>query len=237
MFKSCNYLTTIIFLFLATNLFAQDNSIKIGFSDALLGHYNLNYERNLGRNNSVQFKLGYLKPTTSPFISEETITPGAYNLIEVNGGISTSVEYRFYISQKRSPEGFYIAPYLRYFNQAVDYTDEIENYQFNVDSRLNTIGIGGQLGYQWVFNEIFSVDLYFFGAGLDYHMGKLEYMVDPKPDGFDYGMVTSHVDDVFTDIDYLHKRLNHEVNEDNHTTKLPFLFPGLRMGFNVGVAF
>lgn len=236
MFK-LKVLFIVLLLFPAWIANAQDNVVKAGLSGAFLGDFNLAYERMLNSNRSLQLKVGYLNPVVSPFFTEETITPEAYHFIQENGGMSASLEYRFYISEKLSAEGFYIAPYLRWFNQFVDYEDEIESRLYTVNTIVNTVGVGAQLGYQWILNEIFTIDFHFLGIGLDYYMASLKYSVDPKPTGFNYSEVTPHIDDVFSDIIYLKDRLKHEVNEDNHTSKLPFLFPGFRMGISLGMAF
>jgi hypothetical protein len=216
---------------------AQDNIVKAGLSGAFLGDINFGFEKMMSDNSSLHFKIGYLDPLLSPLIPEKAFTPKAYNLLEGKGGISTSLEYRFYVSNKRGLQGFYIAPYLRYFNQDMLFDDEIEGYIFTVDTKINTFGLGGQLGYQWIFNEIFALDLFFFGTGLDFYKGEIKYELSPEPPGFNYGMVTPHVDDVFKDIGFLYKKLEHEVNPGNHTSKLPFIFPGFRMGISVGIAF
>lgn len=231
------FFCSLILLAISTVAVSQQNTAKVGFSDAFLGNYNLSYERVLNENQSIQFKFGYMEPTHSPFISENTITPEAYALKETNGGINASVEYRFFISRQQIPQGFYIAPYLRYFNQSLVYSDEIENHSYTVDSKLGTIGMGAQLGYQLVVNELFTFDFYFFGAGIDYHTIRLKYQLEEQQPGFDYGSITDNVNQVFEDINYLEKRLEHTVNDDNLTSKLPFFFPGFRLGMSVGVAF
>lgn len=216
---------------------SQNNVIKASFTGPLAGDVNFGFEKAVNRNSSINIRLGYLDPLLSPFISEDMFTPRAYTLQEARGGISAALEYRFYLSEKNSIQGFYIAPYARYFNQDMVFSDEIENKIFTVKTNINTLGVGGQFGYQWIFNKVFTLDLYFIGAGVDYHNGNIKYTLEPQPPGFDYSMVTPHVDDVFVDIKYLHKRLKHVINEDNHTTKLPFLFPSLRMGGSIGIAF
>lgn len=229
--------TVILLLIPGWTILAQENSIKAGLSGSLLGDFNLAYERMLNSNQSLQIKVGYLNPVKSPFFTEKTITPEAYHFIQENGGMSVSFEYRFYISEKLSAEGFYIAPYLRYFNQIVDYEDEIESHVYSVNTKVNTVGMGAQLGYQWILGEMFTVDFHFLGIGVDYYMADLKYTIDPKPEGFDYSSVTPHIENVFSDFIYLKNRLKHEVNEDNHTSKLPFFFPGIRMGISLGIAF
>lgn len=216
---------------------AQDHVIKAGLTGAVLGDINFGFEQKLNDKSSLQFKVGYLDPTLSVAIPEKAFTPKAYDLLKANGGISTSIEYRVYLSKKRGLQGFYVASYFRYFNQKMLFEDEIEGYAFSVDTKLSTMGMGGQLGYQWIFNDMFTLDFFFFGTGVDFYKAEIKYKLDPEPPGFDYSMVTSHVDNVFADINYLHKKLEHDINDDSHTSTLPFLFPGFRAGISVGVAF
>lgn len=236
MFRIKNLLTIAV-LIASSTLFAQENAIKVGLTDALLGNFNLSYERVLNDKNSIQFKIGYWQPSMSPFIKDETITPDAYNLQDSKGGIGTSIEYKFYLSDRNTLQGLYLAPYLRYFNQAALFTDEIDGDLFDVDTRINTIGLGAQIGYQLIIDEIFTIDFYFFGAGLDKYNLKLKYELQQPQTGFDYNTITDDVSEVFEDINYLESRLEHEVNTDDLTSKLPFLFPGFRIGISVGVAF
>ncbi len=227
----------IVFLFLSAYAFGQKNVVKAGFSDAFLGNFNLNYERALTQQQSLSIKLGYMMPTRSPFITDAAITPSAYTLEDSKGGINASMEYRFYMNKEASLEGFYIAPYLRFLNQSMDYSDDIDARTFQVDFRLNTLGAGAQLGYQWLIADRVALDLSFFGAGIDYHMVHFKYQLSPQEPGFDYGSIKSEVSDVFKNINYLHKRLKFDKEDDHLTTRLPFLFPGFRVGIHLGVAF
>jgi len=228
---------SILLLFISSIVFSQENSIKSGFTDALTGHFNLSYERAVNAKSSVAFKIGYWQPTASPLISKNTITPEAYEIIDAKGGINTSVEYRFYMGGNMAPDGFYVAPYFRFFNQAALYTDEIDGDLFDVDMKLNTFGLGAQIGYQLIVEGGFTMDFYFFGGGVDRYNLNLDYRLQQPQAGFDYSTITDDVGDVFEDINYLDSRLEHEVNDTNLLSKLPFLFPGFRIGINVGYSF
>jgi hypothetical protein len=225
------------FVFLSFSLYSQNNIIKAGLSDALLGYFNLSYERVVGKKNSIVIKGGYMEPTKSPFISEKALTPEAYTFDGSEGGIDISVEYRIFTGKEKALLGFYISPYLRYLNQSLAYFDEIDNRSFNVAAGLNTLGIGAQLGYQVIISSLLSLDFYFFGAGIDYHTLNLKYRLVQPESGFDYNSVADDINEVFRDINYLEKRLEHTVNNDNLTTKLPFFFPGFRIGAGLGFAF
>lgn len=228
---------SVLLVFISSVVFAQENSLKTGITDALTGHFNLSYERNVNEKSSIVVKAGYWHPTASPLISDNTITPEAYSLIDAKGGMNVSAEYRFYAGNHLAPEGFYIAPYFRFFNQAALYTDEIGGNLFDVDMDLNTFGLGAQIGYQLITEGGFTMDFYFFGAGVDHYNLKLDYQLQQPRPGFDYSTITDDVSEVFEDINYFESRLEHQVNDDNLLSKLPFLFPGFRFGVSVGYAF
>ncbi len=214
----------------------QKNIFKTGLTGALLGDIGLAFESAITENSSMQLKAGYLEPTLSPFLYEKVFTPKGYNFLKANGGINASAEFRFYLSNKGSMQGFYFAPYARYFNQSMLFEDEIESFLFNVDAKSSTFGTGIQLGYQWIFNERITLDFYFFGAGIDFYNAVIIYELEQKLPEFDYAIVTPYVDEVFEDIGFLRNKTKHEINPNNHTTRLPFLFPGIRMGISVGIA-
>lgn len=216
---------------------AQSSAVKFGATDAFLGIFNLSNEYAISQSQSIQIKIGYIDPALSPFITEENITPSSYRMEDRNGGINSSLEYRFYVTEGETMQGLYIAPYLRYLNQRADYSDEINANDFMVDFRLHMLGAGAQLGYQMIVAKHLSLDFYFFGAGLDYHMVNLKYKLKQQQTGFNYASIIPDVNNVFKDIDYLHKRLDNKPYDDHLNTKLPFFFPGFRLGLNLGVAF
>ena len=228
---------TAFLLITANTVLAQNNALKTGLSDALTGYMNLSYERKINETQSLLFKFGYMQPTRSPFISEETLTPDPLTMEDANGGINTSIEYRFYVAKKKSPHGLYLGPYFRYFNQALKYTDEIDDRIFNVDLNSNSFGIGGIIGHQVIISDIIVLDFSFFGAGVDLHNIKFQYQSQQPGEEFDYSSIEGDIREVFKDIDYLEKKLNFTPHNDKLITKLPFLFPGFRIGVSAGIAF
>lgn len=214
--------------------FGQENIIKTGITGYLLGDFNLGYERMTVENQSVQFKMGYFSPVLSPIFTGKTITPSEYTYLGSDGSVQMSLEYRFYTS-KQGLKGFYLGPYFRYYGIRAEYTDIIQSKTFHVDGSVNSIGAGVQLGYQFIFNESFSLDISFFGAGIDKNNVKLLYTTDTP--NFNYNDIVDDVSEVFEDVPYFEKRLENEVNNDNLTSKLPFIFPGLRASVSLGIAF
>jgi hypothetical protein len=213
---------------------AQENIVKTSISGFAIGDFSISYERKTFENQSANLRIGYFQPTVSPFIGKKTITPSDYTYKDSDGTLQTSLEYRWY-TRKQGLTGFYFGPYLRYYAIRADYGDVIRADNFNVKGSFNSFGTGVQLGYHFLINRIFSVDLSFFGAGIDYNTVKLVYTTDMQ--GFDYSTIVGDVSKVFEDLPYFEKRLKNTVNPNNLTSRIPFLFPGLKAGITIGVAF
>jgi hypothetical protein len=223
-----------ILFFVFKNGVAQDNIIKTSLSGFLIGDFNISYERKTLDNQSVQFRLGYFQPTMGPLITEKTITPNEYTFQDSRGSLQTSLEYRWY-TKKEGLTGFYLGPYIRYYGIRANYSDIVQSNTFMVEGSMNNIGAGVQLGYHFLINEIISIDLSFFGAGVDRNSLKLIYTIDQP--NFDYSTIVNDVSEVFEDVSYFEKRLKNKVNPNNLTSRLPFLFPGLRASLSIGIAF
>src|SRR5690554_1523262 len=193
----------VIFLMIAIfRGYGQDNMVKANVTNYLLGDINLEVERKVTQKGSLQIKIGWLDPTKSILFSEALFTPDNYIITETKGGISSSLEFRFYFSGKEGLSGFYAAPYIRYLNQQMVYKDDLEGNEFAVNARVNSMGAGAQLGYQWIINNLFTVDLFFLGIGADKYNGEIKYELGSfKPD-YDYSRITERIDDVLNDIEF-----------------------------------
>lgn len=77
-------------------------------------------------------------------------------------GFSITPEYRMYFSsQTVAPEGFFLAPYLRFVNYKT--TDTEYNYSGvsnTATSRYNYLRPGFIAGYQWLFSKKVSCELF-----------------------------------------------------------------------------
>ena len=125
-------------------MFAQNQIIKtnpIGFA---FGNFNVKYERALSE--ATSFVVG------GNFYSRKIFGVKAT-------GYGLDGEFRYYITNRKkpSPEGFYIGPGVSFdFNKL---TDDGDTGSFTL------LGVGATLGYQWVWNSGFSLDL---GLGPQY---------------------------------------------------------------------
>ena len=107
-------------------------------------------------------------------------------------GLKFGGEYRFYLKKENkygAPHGVYIGPYASFHNYSNDRTLEIDNegiletVQFKTD--LNILNLGVQLGYQFVLNNRWTIDLVFVGPSVSNYIlkanldGDGDYNFDP----------------------------------------------------------
>jgi hypothetical protein len=231
-------LLIIVFMFITSAGFTQENVIKLGILGIGYGDFSLSYERVIAPKSSLNVTFGYLNPNASLInFNRNFESNGGVGLKELYDGFHTSVDYKFYVGKNEAPKGFYIAPYLRYAGYKFLMIDEIDHDYFDVNTHISTIGIGFQMGYHWIVYEKISIDLYFLGLGVEYIMPKLVYTANTPGFSGDYSSIVDDVKGVFDGWGYFQKRLKTTVNNDNMTAKLPTFFPGIKMGLSVGYAF
>lgn len=120
---------------------AQSNAIKVNLLSPVVRTINLSYERVISENGSIQLGFFY----TGAKVSDVKID-----------GFGLTPEYRFYLSSTPAPNGFYVAPFLRYINfKAEDQTDNTIN-----KATVTQFGGGVVVGRQWVFKERVTFDLF-----------------------------------------------------------------------------
>lgn len=105
-------------------------------------------------------------------------------------GVKIGGEYRFYLQKEnkyRAPHGVYLGPYTTFHNYSNGRSLEIDNNGVleyaNLKSDLNILNIGVQLGYQFVLNNRWAIDLVFIGPSVSNYSFKTSmdgnYTFDP----------------------------------------------------------
>jgi hypothetical protein len=229
-------LLLIVFMFISSVGFTQENVIKLGILGVTYGDFALSYERLITPKSALNVTFGYLNPKVSIVGSDYSGTSNdEVGLRELYDGFHTSVDYKFYVGKKVAPKGFYLAPYLRYAGYKFLMIDEIDKVYFNVNSHISSVGLGFQMGYHWIVYDKISIDWYFLGIGVEYIMPKLVYTTDRT--NFNYSSIVDNVVAVFDGWNYFQKRLKTNPSIDNMTAKLPTFFPGIKTGLTIGYAF
>ncbi len=139
---------SLVFVAFAFTMNAQSNVIKTNPLGLAFGSFNATYERVFGTSSSLLVRGQYM-----------------YKLLGVDVSLTgAGLGYRYYFThtKKPVPGGFYINPQAAFsFGKVNDDTEG--NYT------ASTIGFGAELGYQWVWDSGFVLDL---GIGPMYTIAK-----------------------------------------------------------------
>ena len=234
--------TIAVLLLFVADLKAQENVVKLGIPALVAGRFNLNYERVLDANKSVQLTFGVQIPRKTPnlFNTSDTLTSD-FDVIKGNyNAMGAAAQMRFYVKDvQEAPGGFYLAPYLAYNRNAFKF-DVVQNEttgdnNIDFDATHQSFGFGLVFGTQWLINEKVSIDWNWFGIGLARNNFKFKYSSD-DPD-VNYEEIKADVDEEFGDAPFIGNKLKTEVNDDSVTAKFGTFWPAFRMSLSVGYAF
>jgi len=155
-------------------------------------------------------------------------------------GFKLGAEYRFYLKKENkynAPHGIYIGPYTTFHSYSnmrsleVDYNGKIEETELHAD--LNIINIGVQLGYQFVLNNRWTIDLTFIGPSVS------NYSLSARLDGnytFDPEEIKNEVIQKMIDRFPAFEELI-DTNEFNDKGKIKTWAYGYRYQFQIGYHF
>ncbi len=217
------------------------NVIKYNLTAPMLWgieNYIFEYERVLSPTRTFSIELGY---RTFPKLIGIGKTDSALIVRDHKnkGGISATIDYRFYLKKENkysAPRGVYVSPYINYFNNKVEntvstfYSDLASS---KITTQIDVFGMGAQLGYQFVFYNRLSLDICIIGPSIAW------YNINMKVAG------SINIDDEIIDEEMVEIiRENYpifdilfddfEINERGRISKLSF---GYRYYFKVGFLF
>ncbi len=241
-------ITTLICLTLAINsLNAQndqpafENSFAIKWSPASLafGKIGLGSEFNFKRKKSITFSAGIpMEQRLSWKIDGEdrNLTMKTFSLM---------AGYRMYFG-KKPMKGLYIEPYLKYLdNKASTNTDfDIDgtNRPFVVTSEYSGVGVGAQLGVQFVIAKRVVIDWYFLGP--EANSSKHNLVAQETGGGAPWSNAEAQdaedeINDFVNDIPLLKDNLDVTVNANARNVRTNFkgFLPGFRFGLSIGIRF
>jgi hypothetical protein len=165
------------------------NNVKFNVSSGLIYRNALlfAYERSLGAHQTFSIFGGIQQfPSLSGLV-----IPGAVLAREKKAsGYNFGGDYRFYLAKENkydAPHGLYIGPYASFYtfsneNQAHFSLDDGSTADGQLNTRINFISLGGQLGYQFVFWKRMTLDLILFGPSLTHYSGNLDLKSTLTPD-------------------------------------------------------
>jgi len=179
----------------STEVSLRRNTIKVDLTGSLLytNSYHLSYERVIAQNQSFVVHFGYQEFPKIINFGENILGKGR----DDRSGYKFGGEYRFYLKKENkfaAPRGVYIGPYFTALgfrsDRMIEYTGSAVPEDANLNSSANILSIGGQLGYQFVFNDRWTLDLVLVGPSYS------RYNFKVKLDGdfdFDAGDVQNEI--------------------------------------------
>jgi hypothetical protein len=196
----------------------------------------LSYERTTKPNQTFALTAGYQEfPRTSTLGSRIAVKEDNNKY-----GLKFGGEYRFYLAKEnkyKAPHGVYIGPYFTFHQFKNERTIEVDNNgtleEANLTTKFQILNIGFQIGYQFVLNNRWTLDLVFVGPSVS------NYRFNAKLDGnytFDTGDIQN---EIILDLIDTFPLLGEVIDEKEATSKgkLDVWAYGYRYQFQVGYHF
>ena len=149
------------------------NSIKLNISNRFIyeNAFQIGYERMIKKNQSLNIFVGYQEFPVDLSLDLDSTELGSSSK---KSGYSFGVDYRFYLAKENrydAPHGVYLAPFinLHHFHgeRVLTHVDSSgKQSSANLNTHINFISIGGQLGYQFVLAKRWVIDAVLFGPSI-----------------------------------------------------------------------
>jgi len=225
---------------------AQDDEVStydIGVKWAPAGLYfgkiTLGGEYNMNLKKSITLTLGipYNQATSYKLDNKkETITQKTF---------SAMAGYRLYLGEGNM-HGAYFEPYVKYLKHNASFTTDADidgtTRDFAVTSDYSAIGVGAQLGAQFLIGNHFTIDFYFLGP--EANSAKHEVLMQELGSGAPWDAQESadaqqKINDTFKDVPIIGKKLEVTVNANQRFVSSEYkgFLPGFRFGLSFGYRF
>ena len=217
------------------------NSIKVNISNAVVydKSYQFSYERVINKNQTLNIFGGYNEfPVDLNLHMDNTSFGGT----KKKTGYVLGAEYRFYLASENkhnAPRGIYLAPFISLYHfksdRTLNHTDTAGTQSSsNLNTKIDFINIGGELGYQFVLGKRWVIDAVMFGPAFTHYNFKAK-LDNPLP-GLDDNEVAQKV------IDALKEKLPllNDITSDKGATKSgteAFWSLGFRYTISIGFRF
>ncbi|MBX2964403.1 MAG: DUF3575 domain-containing protein [Cyclobacteriaceae bacterium] len=179
------HLIPLLLLIIPANLLAQQehessrkNIIKLDLTSHLWykNAIVLAYERVTKPNQSFVVTAGFQQFQPFTRFGQNILVTSEAN----SSGFRVGGDYRFYLKKENkylAPRGVYVGPYFTYHTFSNDHNIEVNNNgtpeNGSIAMDLNVGNIGVQLGYQFVLNNRWTIDLVFIGPSVSHYEAKI----------------------------------------------------------------
>jgi Protein of unknown function (DUF3575) len=217
------------------------NTIKLNISNRLIydNALQLGYERVINKNQTINIFGGYNEfPVDLSLHLDNTYLTGT----KKKSGYAFGAEYRFYLSSENkysAPRGVYLAPFLSlyHFNsdRTLTHTDTAGTQSSaNLNTQINFLNVGGELGYQFVIAKRWVIDAVVFGPAFTHYNFKAK--LDNHLTGLDDNEVAQAVIDALKEKLPLLNDLTSD-KEINKSGTEAFWSVGFRYSISIGFRF
>jgi hypothetical protein len=238
-----------IFYFLILSFFlqptgAQDRAfepkitLKWAPTGLILGNFSLLGEYSFGHKSSLTAKIGvpFNRPYHATFDGNDAdLHMKAFSFL---------AGYRKYLS-KQLLKGFYIEPYFTYIHHTSDGTGEgaLDNQPVIMDfsNDYNGVGVGVQLGSQFIISKRLVIDFFFFGPQLTSSTNNFR-AVDPHSNlawtDIEADEAEQDIKEFLDQFPFIRNKVDVRVDKANRTVIAEFKGPllGIRFGLSIGIA-
>jgi hypothetical protein len=160
----------------------RKNTIKLELSQTIYPNsFIMSYERVTWPNQTVCIIGGYEE--FPHIISVSSTVRVRQDLL--TSGFKAGVDYRFYLKKENkyhAPHGIYIGPYISYHSFMNKRDIEVETNGIQEFAQLQTnfriLNIGAQLGYQFVINNRWAIDLILIGPSVSNYRASMKLKGD-----------------------------------------------------------
>ncbi len=205
----------------------------------ILGSLSFGGEYNFGRRSSLTAKIGIPVAATHSFEYEGEDADFKMKATSFLAG------YRIYLSKKHM-KGLYVEPFFKYVYHtsegSASSTLNDRPAKMNFFNNYNGVGIGAQLGAQFMIGKRFVIDLFFLGPEINAASNKFRSVetssLIPWTE-FEAADARRDILDFIDQFPFLRNKTEVMVDNNNKTVTANFkgALPGIRTGISFGLAF
>lgn len=221
---------------------AQDNPkniVKLNVLSAIGSTASVEYERSITSKFSLNGSFALMPNASLPFKSVfSKVTNDSRVIQETNlGAFSMALEGRYYVNNKKTMEGVYVAPFAKFtrynVDTQVDYNSSSGKDFIPVAGHFNAFSGGAALGVQWIFSNRMTVDWRIIG--LSYGSSKGSLRGEKKLSAKDQKDIRDQLNDLSDKLPIV--KLKNEVNADGVKSTIDGPWFGVRTGLSIGYSF
>ncbi len=214
-------------------------AVKWNAASLSFGKLSLGGEYNYQHGKSFTFNIGVpVGKTLKATVNNETRSL-KLKTTSVMGG------YRLYMG-KKPMSGFYFEPYVKYLKTSLTtnttFTINGTDRNFDVTGSVGNIGIGAQLGVQFLISDVVVIDWFLIGPEANsssFRFTAQETGNGPAWDTGAAGDAQQQIQDFIDAIPIINKKAGLEVNSNARYVKARYngFLPGIRTGVSIGIRF